>query len=260
MRGLDGRRALCGDTMIITQTATAVSPSTSASFLASGGVPPYVYSVLSENSAGGSINGVSGKYSAPLVYNPDPRNAFDTIQAEDANGDTVTSQILVGPPLILFLEILQKEMSLDPERVYLYGQKKDQPKNTGPYISVGLVSTKYFGSSSRPELTADDSLNQHYLSIAQTVGVDIFSVDNSALWRKDEILLALGSPYAQRQQNANSFQIAKLPISAVALPNIDGTHIPYRFHFDFVIQYAYAKTSNIDYFDSFEESEIFINP
>ncbi len=247
--------------MMLYQTATALSPRMTASFQAAGGTPPYSYSVISDNSAGGSIDVVSGKYTAPAVFNPDPRNAFDTIQAEDSLGDTVTAQILIGPPLILILEIIQKEMGLSSDHVYLWGQKKELPKATGPNIVLSVVSTKYFGNSSRDILTADDSLNEHYVSAAMTVGIDIFSVDTSALWRKDEIPLALGSAYSEYQQNANGFQISRIPSSpSVFLMNIDGTHIPYRFHFDFVLQYAYAKTSTIDYFDTFEASEIFTNP
>jgi hypothetical protein len=245
--------------IIISQTAYAVAPGRSASFFASGGTPPYTYSIIPANAAGGSINGVSGYYTAPSVWIQDAKHTFDTIQAVDGVGATATAKILVGQPMILLLEIIQRQMNLPADRVYIYGQKKFEPSNAGIYIVLSHVSQKVFGNSNR--MNPDTLLSDQYLSVSARIGVDVFSVDESALWRKDEVLLALASDYSERQQNANGFQIGKLPVGGqmVALPNIDGTHIPYRFHFDIGLQYAYVKTSAADYFDTFDNAEVTTN-
>ena len=246
--------------MIISQTAFAVAPGISASFLASGGVAPYLYALIDENAAGGSIVQATGKYSAPVVWNSNPRNTFDTIEVTDANGEKATAKIQVGPPLKLFMEILQRELSLPADRVILFNQKIEQPKDAGIYIAVSVLNSKVFGNTNRPTESGGIFISEQYISVADTIGVDIFSVDNSALFRKEDVLLALGSNYAERQQNTNSFQISKIPRGLANISGVDGTHIPYRFHFDLVIQYAYKKSSNIDYYDTFEQVSIVTNP
>ena len=124
--------------LTLQQTATAVGLGNTVSFLGGGGVPPYLYAVL-PGGQGGSINNLTGIYSSPswAQYNSNQANATDTIQVADATGAVATANVLVGPPLILFLDIISTVLQMTNGRCILYNSKAWQPKDPGRFVSVG---------------------------------------------------------------------------------------------------------------------------
>lgn len=242
----------------IAQTKTALAPKNIASFLAEGGVGPYTYAVQ-PGGAGGSIDGATGLYTAPDSMQLDPSKVFDTIVATDSNLETGTTTIMVGQALLLFCEIIEREMSLDNNHVFLWDQKIFQPTTAGIYVVIGCPSVKPFGNNFRQ--SPDGSQNEQYISVMATLDINVISRDNSAIFRKEEVLLALASQYSQFQQEGNSFNIGRLPAGDhfKDLSGIDGAAIPYRFQISVNIQYTVAKTKPIDYFDQFETPEVVPN-
>ena len=238
----------------LTQSLFAVGPNITSSFLAVGGTAPYVYSV---QSGGGSINASTGIFTAPANINPAPANSTSVIKVTDSVGGVATATILVGNPLTLFCEILQRELGLANGRVYLWDQKINQPTDSGLYIAVSVPTCKPFGNVNRQVGESADFLSEQYIAMSAVVDIDIMSRGPFARDRKEEILLALYSNYSQQQQTANSFYISRLPGSTFQnLSEIDGAAIPYRYRISVNLQYAYSKNSNVDYFDDFEREVI----
>lgn len=237
------------------KSVSAMSPGLQTSVVGSGGTAPYTYAVL-PGGAGGTINPSSGIYTAPSSLPLDPRLSSDTIEVTDDDAATATGAILITSPLGLFAEIIQKEMGLDSNHIYFWDQKLPQPKDNGVYIAVSIIRCKPFANINRFNSTTDKS--EQMLSMSALVGIDIISRGNQALFRKEEVLLALNSDYAKYQQSANSFYIGKLPPSSdfINLSIIDGTAIPYRFRISIGIQYAYTKNQFVPYFDTFEDPEV----
>lgn len=237
-------------TLALTQTATAVAVNIQASFLAVGGTEPYVYSVLS-GGAGGAIDASTGVYVAPSVVSDDPTMVYDTIQVTDLTTATATAKILVGTPLILFCDILQNQLGLSNDRVYIFDQKIAQPSDAGLYIAVSVPSCRAFASN----VDFDSAGNQvASINMGATLSIDAISRDTSALNRKEEILIALNSTYARQQQDANSFYVAPLPspTSFTNLSGIDGAAIPYRYTISVRIMYTVVKTTASPYFETID--------
>jgi hypothetical protein len=243
--------------ILITQSATAVGTNAKASFLATGGTAPYVYTVL-PGGAGGTINSSTGQYTGPAILSSDPTLNFDTIQVTDAGAGLAISQIFVGTPLLLLCDILRRELELDVGRVYLWDQKINQPTDSGLYIAVSVGSCKPFANSNRPASTLSGLEAQQSVNMHAVIDIDIISRGPAARDRKEEVIMALNSIYAQQQQNANSFYIAKLPSSFLNLSNIDGAAIPYRFRISVAMQYTTVKVKPSQYFDDFSLEE-FVN-
>lgn len=248
----------------VAQTLTAVGPNKTSSFLASGGTGPYVYSVT-PGGAGGTIDASTGVYTSPAVVPTDPKLQFDTIVATDSLSATGSAQIMVGDALLLFCEILQSELGLSSGRVYLFDQKVFQPTDAGLYIAVGVPSCKPFSNNTKPGLVGgnpDWSIATQETNFMATLDINAISRDNSALRRKEEILLALNSIYAQSQQEANSFFIGKLPPNArfQNLSLVDGAAIPYRYLISVNMQYATTKSKAVPYFDTFQSVQVNTNP
>lgn len=237
----------------LTQSATAIAPGLTTSFLAIGGSSPYVYSVRS-GGTGGAMNSSTGVYTAPLSMSEDPATISDTIQVRDASGKIATASILVGNALILLCDIIQNQMGLDSSHVYLWDQKIFQPTDSSLYVAVSVPSCKPFGNTISFDgggsgLNAIQSVN-----MMATVDVDIISRGPAARDQKEVVLMALNSVYAEQQQEANSFSISRLPAGSrfINLSQIDGAAIPYRYKISFNIQYAVTQTVAVQYFDDFE--------
>lgn len=246
----------------LSQTKTALAVDLTASFLGIGGAEPYAYEVLADG-AGGTIDSETGLYTAPAESDSDdPRRLYDTIRVTDDDDATATAQILVGTPLLLFCEVLQRELELGNGRVYLWDQKIFEPKDKGLYIAVSVPSCRPFGNNVAPDPETGWADAVQTVNMLATVDMDIISRGPAARDRKEEVIMALNSIYAQRQQEGNSFYIGKLPPGArfINLSPIDGAAIPYRFRISVNLQYGVKKTKAVDYFDSFEEVEVTTEP
>ena len=239
----------------ISQSKTALAPMVSASFLAAGGTAPYVYSVV-PGGAGGTINASTGKYVTPVNFSSDVKKLFDVIIATDAVNATVTTKILVGSPLRLVAEIIQKELGLAPDRVYLWDQKLMQFTDSELYVVVSLPSATPFGNSNTFVAVndGDTPVAVQRVSMLGVIDIDVISRGPVARDRKEEVVLALKSNYAKNQQTSNSFLLASIPTSFHNLSEVDGAAIPYRYRISVKMQYAYVKVTTSTYFDDFENS------
>lgn len=247
--------------LALTSSMSAMSPGLSTFFLGSGGTEPYLYEVLPDG-AGGMIDDTTGEYSAPLIANEDPAKSTDIIQVTDADNNTATLPILIGSALLLFCEILQKEMGLNNGRVYLWDQKINQPHDNDLYIAVSEISCKPFANTNFSDGSGLDMNEIQSINMLSVLGIDLISRGPSARDRKAEVLMALNSTYAEQQQEVNSFFVGKLPSGAqfVNLSEIDGAAIPYRYRISVNIQYMVRKVKAIPYFDDFEDAEITTEP
>lgn len=244
------------------QTKTAIGLGNTASFLGTGGVEPYVYSVVLPNGQGGSVDPTTGLYSSPpwSDYNPTPSNATDTVMVTDANNDTATAKILVGPPLILLLDIISTVMKLPHGRCVLYDQKIFQTKHPGLFVSLGIGTVKVFANSYQYNPVTDAYDN--FVNCMATLDLHIISVDTSAVFQKEAVLASLMSPYSIQQQNANAFSIGRIPPGGQFndLSEIDGPAIPYHFHIPINMQYAVPISFATDVFTEFQDVAVTINP
>ncbi len=246
--------------MIVTSSYSAVAINLAVSFLASGGVEPYSYALL-PNGAGGTIDATTGLYTAPAQIDPDPAKDYDTIEATDNLGATATAQILVGTPLLLFCEILQKELGLANGRVYVWDQKLKEPTDNGLYIAVSMPICRPYSSITKTDGSGSGFQATQITNVQALVDIDIISRGPSARDRKEEVIMALGSLYSQGQQELNNFYIAKLPSNLAFrnLSTIDGAAIPYRYKISVHMQYVVSKTQSVPYFDTFQEVSVAVD-
>jgi len=189
-----------------------------------------------------------------------PKQIFDTIQVVDSLGAIASSQIMVGTPLLLFCDIIQKELGLANGRVYLWDQKIMQPTDSGLYVAVSVLSCKPFANTNSFNGATGDAIQS--VNMYALLQVDIISRGPEARDRKEEVILALESNYAQSQQEGNSFYIGKLPPGSqfVNLSNQDGAAIPYRFNISVALQYFFVKTKAVPYYDDFSAVAVTTEP
>ena len=229
---------------------TYLRPGISTVLSASGGVEPYVYSILS---GGGSVT-ASGKYTTPI----DGTYGRAVVQVMDDNGATAGISISTVGIVELMCQILQKELGLSNGRVWLYNQKIEEPKDQGLYIVIRESSCKSFANNIRYASGSglDGVQSSNFRSI---LSIDIKSRGLDAMRRKEEVVMALGGQYAVQMQELNSFRIGKVPNEIPNIGELDGSAIPYRFNITVNVQYSVTKTQSTQYFDTFSGVELFTN-
>lgn len=239
--------------LVLKSFATALMPSAQVFFAGQGGTGPYTYAVVA-GGAGGAINASTGLYTAPASLSSDPTKASDTVRVTDSLAATATKNVLVTDALGLVCEILQTEMGLADGRVYLWDQKIFQPKDDGIYIAVAVPSEKPFSNVNKPDTSGSGVVSVQTINTMATFDINIISRSIAAYRRKEEVLFALNSTYAEQQQERNGFYIAKLPPGSrfINLSEVDGAAIPYRYLISINVQYSVIKSKAVDYFDTFQ--------
>lgn len=249
--------------MIIGQTKTALGPKLTASFLASGGTPPYAYSVA-PGGAGGSIDAGTGIYTAPALVSDDPLKFYDTIIATDSAPTplTIHTKIEVGNSWMLMLEIIKRILKLDPQMIWFQNQKQFQPENAskGMWVVLMFPSINTFASGIHPAGSGDGwDQTEKWANFSGPVDIHLFSRDLSALNRKEEVVMALTGPYSRQQQISNSFYLARIPHNIVDISGVDGAAIPYHFVISVELQYAKSRLIASDYYDEVPTPELIFN-
>ncbi len=229
---------------------SAMRPNLTLPFHGFGGTEPYVYSVQA-GGVGGTIDPDTGIYTSPAGF------GTDTIVVTDADAATATAPVLVGTPLLLLCDILQSELGLANGRVYIWDQKINKPADNDLWIAVSELTCKPFGNSNRLLSNGDAEQSTNFLT---TASIDIISRGPAARERKEEVILALNSVYAEQQQELNGFYLATQPTAFVNLSEVDGAAIPYRFNISVGIQYSFKKTKAVAYYDDFADAEITTEP
>lgn len=229
----------------------ALASGLSTYFLGIGGTAPYTYSVIG-GGAGGTINS-SGFYTAPSNVT---QSEYDTIQVVDSLLSSAEVQILIGSPLDLFCDIIQTYMGLSQGQVYLWDQKINIPTDSRLYIAISILSCKPFGNSNKMDSNGNavQSVNMQV-----RLGIDILSRGPDARDKKEQIILALQSPYAEQQQNFNSFYIGKISTDFVNISEIDGAAIPYRFNISVMMQYFVTNIAAAPYYNTFPTTQVVTN-
>ena len=230
--------------MAIIQNLTAITFGRSTSFGRTTGVGPYTYSVAL-GGAGGAIDS-NGTYTAPNA------EGIDTIIIRDSLNTTEQSTIKVLGPVELVLDIIQTEMGLSQGRVILWNQKIELPKDDDLFIAVSQQTVKLFSNTN--EFVGTNFIQS--VNVMSTLSVDLLSRNLSAKNRKEELIMALNSQYAQNQQSANGFHIGRVPAQFNNVSNEDGASMLYRYNISINIQYAVTKTKAAKFFDSFEHEVI----
>lgn len=246
----------------LTQSLYAVGPNITSSFLGVGGPKPYSYAVIS-GGAGGTINSSTGVYTAPAQASSSPKQAYDTIRVTDASSATATAQILVGTPLFLLCDIIQREMNLPDGRVWVWDQKIFQKTDYDLYIGVANPANKVFGSNivqQSQTVGNTTTLNQvQTINMLGMIDIDIRSRGPAARDMKEYVVMALNSTYSEQQQEANSFYIGRIPTKFLNLSQGDGAAIPYRYNISIQMQYCVQKITPIPFYDSFDGYEVVVD-
>lgn len=167
----------------------------------------------------------------------------------------------------IIVDILNNEMQMPKNSVWLREQNKTIPNDNNLYIAVGLNSAQTIANVTEIQtldadgniLPKDDPSGTQYevnqLTQAEAIQIDVLSSakSNLALFRQWEVIAAMQSIYAQQQQEANYFKIFRIPRSFIDTSSAEGGSMLQRFTITIVCHVWYRKQKKLgDYYDDFK--------
>lgn len=232
----------------------ALAPSNTTYIKATGGTGTITYSIVS---GGGIINAATGLYTAPNAPAKVILKAVDSA-IPTPNEATVTIEVMGA--LKLFADVLRRGLNLSTDQVYLYNQQFKIPPDDRIYIAIKYPDAKPFSNIQKYDGSGSGLNLIQETNFRANVMVDIMSKSTEAFDRKEEVLFAMTNDYAKRQQQKNGFSIARIPSTFVALNELEGAAIPYRFNITVGLQYAVRKVAAAEYYDEFRDVTVQTDP
>lgn len=151
-------------------------------------------------------------------------------------------------PDLIVCDIIQNQLGLDSQHIWAYDENIEAPKDSGIYVVVSTGTQKTIGVSSIYNPSTQQETQS--ISVAQELFIDITSKDRTALQRKEEVLMALGSVYSEQSQETNGVKITR-GSNPLDLSFIEAASALHRYRISCFIFYVKTKTVAVSYFDQF---------
>ena len=158
------------------------------------------------------------------------------------------------PTVKLIADIVQASLGLSAERVWIYNQRREIPRDKGLFVVVGRLATVPYANVNDVVMSSTSATETQFVAFQETLKLEVFSHDTSAIERDWEVVAALHSLYAEDSAMANTFRLAQVPTSMVDTSFLEGTSILYRTSMTVQVLRAYSKTLVAAYYDTFTDS------
>lgn len=159
-------------------------------------------------------------------------------------------------PEQIIVEVLQTELSLPVNSVWIRNQNVKIPNDDKLYIAVGAVDSQVVSSVNNIIPTDAGMSEKQQTVVKENIQIDIFSRSTEALLRRMEVLNALVSVHSRQMQELHQMRIFTIPTSFVNTSGVEGGSSINRFTIVIAAQALFTKEKVLvstegDYFDEF---------
>lgn len=159
-------------------------------------------------------------------------------------------------PVKIIADILSHEMDLTPDRIFIYNDGRELPKDAGLYIVLYVNQTPPYGAKTEYKETEQGFVEVQTLNFQQTIIASVVSKDTSARQRVYEVQLAVNSTYSQQMQEKYGCHISRIA-DVQDLSFLEETSRLNRFDTTIRVLAAKEKIQTVDYYDKFSHTEDF---
>lgn len=160
------------------------------------------------------------------------------------------SQIEHITSLDLLRDIIQQEMILDDDQIYIYAQPNIIPTDKRLYVVIEYKYSKVYSNRNLTPVNDGIITEEQNVNTQEFLTVQLFSRSFEALQRKEEAAMALRSVYAQQQQEKYSFKMSVNP-QILDLTSLEASAMLYRYDLPIVFLSAYQKIKTVAWYDSY---------
>lgn len=162
----------------------------------------------------------------------------------------------MGDPIKSICKILQHQLSLTDNQIWIYNQKRDIPNDFGVYYVVSYLGQRIIGNVRKEVATEDGLMEYQSVHNLAEFRIDILSRSSNVRNMRDLAVMALNSTYSQQVQEADSFQIARNSFQVTNTSEVEGVAELNRYSISFNVTYMTQTSKSIDYFDTFTKEVI----
>jgi hypothetical protein len=151
-------------------------------------------------------------------------------------------------PDVLLCDIITHELDIDEDRVVVYDENYDPPKDDLLYIIVSTRKGKPLSVNTKFDYETNEEVSS--VTCFDSYDIDITSKNRDAIERKEEVLMALTSFYSIEQQEKNGVKVFRNG-DILDLSFIEAASALKRFRISGIISNSKEKRKPASYFDKF---------
>lgn len=159
-------------------------------------------------------------------------------------------QLDIITSLDLLRDIVQQDMGIKDDRIFIYGQEYNLPTDRNLFVIIEFKYAKPYSNRNLTPVVDNVISEEQNLNAQEFLTIQIFSRSFEALQRRFEPAMALKSIYAQQLQEKYSFKLSWNP-QILDLSILEESAMLYRFDLPVIMLTAYQKTKPVTWFDSF---------
>ncbi len=165
--------------------------------------------------------------------------------------------------LKVLVAILRSEMDLAADQVVIYNQRWLVPSDFRLYVSINLTGSRPYGvnrgykarrvvntpTESRCVLDEELSINSQDIVTINAYSSTAKDGSCAARARRNEVVMALNSTFAEQQQERYGFSIGRVPLSYVDVSEGEGTEMLTRYALTYNVLYAQSASKPVEFID-----------
>ena len=172
--------------------------------------------------------------------------------------------------LQVLVDIIRTEMNLKSDQVVIYNQRWITPNDGRLYVSLNLMASRPYANNRRsasgwaPNPEGGDALavlnEEQQINSADLISLHVQSYGDEARIRRNEVMFAINSTYAEQKMEEYGFHIGPVPSTFADVSEALATAMLTKYAITFAVLYATARVAAIDYYDEFPIGTIAIQP
>ena len=159
-------------------------------------------------------------------------------------------------PVKIIADILAHEMNLSPNRIFIYNDGRQLPKDDKIYIVLNVLSRPPYGAKTEYKTINGGLSEVQTLNVRETIIASAISKNTEARTRSYEVQMAINSTFAQQEQEKYGCHISRIaPVRDMSF--LEETARLNRFDTEITVLTVYEKAQSVDYYDSFKSKTEF---
>lgn len=153
-------------------------------------------------------------------------------------------------PIIVIAQILSHEMNLTQDRIFIYNDVRELPKDEGMYLVLEVQSRPPYVNKSETKIINGVLNEVQSMNVRETIIVHCVSKNAESRKRSYEVQMAMSSNYAQQAMEENKLHIGRIA-PVLDASSLEGTSRLNRFDCTINLLAAYEQIKPVEVYDSF---------
>lgn len=173
----------------------------------------------------------------------------------------MSNQVPALEPIKVLAMVLQSEMGLADGQIMLGLENFLIPPNTGLYVAIFYGVDQTIGNNNyNLENTQGEYEEVQDVIMLHQIDIDVMSFNSEARLRKQEVLQAVQSYYAETLMEQYQMRLASTPGAFIPIQTMETTKQLNRFKLTIEMNAIYRKTKLTPFYDSLQTVKLVENP